>query len=153
MLLKHSPPVSKAGMNPKKANKQWVWIAMDKQIRQIIVFHVGDRSHESAQQLWANLPAVYREQATFYTNQYAVYTGIIRRRNTKPSRSTRGKPTTSSVSTTRCGGASPVSSGTLWPSPKSWRTMSGPSNTSYAITTGPRLQLCVIPAQVGSYRP
>src|SRR5215831_21265117 len=49
----------------KKANKQWVWIAMDKQTRQILAFHVGDRSRESAQQLWANLPAVYREQAIF----------------------------------------------------------------------------------------
>src|SRR2546422_4787702 len=63
----------------KKANKQWVWIAMDKQTRQIIAFHVGDRSHDSAQQLWANLPAVYREQATFYTDQYAVYKGVIGR--------------------------------------------------------------------------
>jgi insertion element IS1 protein InsB len=61
----------------KKANKQWVWIAMEKQTRQIIAFHVGDRSHESAQQLGTNLPEVYREQATFYTDQYAVYTGII----------------------------------------------------------------------------
>src|SRR5215472_8402604 len=60
-----------------KAHQPWVWIAMDKQTRQIIAFHVGDRSHESARQLWANLPAVYREQATFYTDQYAVYTGII----------------------------------------------------------------------------
>jgi insertion element IS1 protein InsB len=61
----------------KKAKKQWLWIAMDKQTRQSMAFHVGDRSHESAQQLWANLPAVYREQATFYTDQYAVYTGSI----------------------------------------------------------------------------
>jgi len=61
----------------QKAHKQWVWIAMDKQPRQIIAFHVGDRSHESAKQLWANLPAVYREQATFSTDQYAVYTGVI----------------------------------------------------------------------------
>ena len=53
----------------QKANKQWVWIALDKQTRQIIALHVGDRSHKSAQQLWANLPAVYREQATFYTDQ------------------------------------------------------------------------------------
>ena len=53
----------------QKANKQWIWIAMDKQTRQIIAFHVGDRSHESAQQLWAKLPAVYREQAMFYTDQ------------------------------------------------------------------------------------
>ena len=61
----------------QKANKQWGWIAMDKQTRQIIAFHVGDRSHESAKQWWANLPAVYRAQATFYTAQYAVYTGGI----------------------------------------------------------------------------
>jgi insertion element IS1 protein InsB len=53
----------------QKANKQWVWIAMDKQMRQIIAFHIGDRSHDSARQLWANLPEVYREEATFYTDQ------------------------------------------------------------------------------------
>ena len=50
---------------------------MDKQTRQILAFHVGDRSHDSAQQLWDNLPAVYRIQATFYTDQYAVYKGVI----------------------------------------------------------------------------
>jgi insertion element IS1 protein InsB len=50
---------------------------MDKQTRQILAFHVGDRSHESVKQLWANLPTVYCEQATFYTDQYAVYAGII----------------------------------------------------------------------------
>src|SRR5215470_8227985 len=61
----------------QKANKPWVWIAIDKQTRQIIAFHVGDRSHESAQQLRANLPAVSREQTTFYTDHYAGYTGII----------------------------------------------------------------------------
>jgi insertion element IS1 protein InsB len=27
--------------------------------------------------LWANLAAMYREQATFFTDQYVVYTGII----------------------------------------------------------------------------
>jgi hypothetical protein len=31
----------------KKANKQWVWIAMDATTRQIIAFHVGDRSDKS----------------------------------------------------------------------------------------------------------
>ena len=61
----------------QRANKQWIWIAMDKQTRQIIAFHVGDRSHDSAKQLWANLPAGYREQAMFYTDQYEVYKGVI----------------------------------------------------------------------------
>ena len=61
----------------KKANEQWIWLAMDRATRQIIAFHVGDRSRQSAEQLWANLPAVYREQATFYTDQYVAYEGVI----------------------------------------------------------------------------
>jgi len=32
----------------KKANKQWVWIAMDAKTHQVIVLHVGDRSRKSA---------------------------------------------------------------------------------------------------------
>jgi IS1 family transposase len=61
----------------RKANEQWLWLALDRAARQIIAFHVGDRSRKSARQLWANLPAVYREQATFYTDQYVVYQGVI----------------------------------------------------------------------------
>jgi insertion element IS1 protein InsB len=53
----------------KKANKQWLWIAMDATTCQIIAFHVGDRSCDSAKELWANIPAVYREQVTFHTDQ------------------------------------------------------------------------------------
>jgi len=61
----------------KKANRQWVWIAMDATTRQVLAFHVGDRSQASAHALWQKLPAVYQEQAIFYTDQYAVYTDVI----------------------------------------------------------------------------
>jgi insertion element IS1 protein InsB len=61
----------------KKANKQWIWIAMDAKTRQIIAFHVGDRRGESGKALWANIPMMYREQATFHTDQYDVYKGVI----------------------------------------------------------------------------
>ena len=47
----------------KKANKQWIWIAMDATTRQVMAFHVGDRSRESGTELWAKIPVVYREQA------------------------------------------------------------------------------------------
>jgi insertion element IS1 protein InsB len=60
-----------------KENRQWVGIAMDATTRQVIAFYVGDRSGQSAAAWWAKIPPVYREQATFYTDQYAVYTGII----------------------------------------------------------------------------
>jgi insertion element IS1 protein InsB len=61
----------------QKTNKRWLWLAMDKVTRQIVAFHVGDRSRDSARQLWANLPGMYREEATFYTDQYEVYKGVI----------------------------------------------------------------------------
>ena len=61
----------------KKANKQWVWIAMDAKTRQSIALHVGDRSHTSAEHLWAKIPQAYRQHATFYTDQYVVYEMII----------------------------------------------------------------------------
>ena len=50
---------------------------MDKQTRQIIAFHVGDRSRDNVKQLWANIPKVYREQTTFYTDQYDTCLGVI----------------------------------------------------------------------------
>ena len=61
----------------KKANRQWVWIAMDADTRQIIAFHVGDRSRQSAEALWGKIPTGYQEQATFYTDCYEAYKGVI----------------------------------------------------------------------------
>jgi insertion element IS1 protein InsB len=61
----------------KKANKQWIWIAMDAKTRQVIAFHVGDRSRKSAKRLWAKIPSVYHHHATFYTDQHVVYEGVI----------------------------------------------------------------------------
>jgi len=61
----------------KKTDKQWIWLAMDATTRQIIAFHVGDRSRESAKALWAAIPAVYHDHATFHTDQYEVYKGVI----------------------------------------------------------------------------
>jgi insertion element IS1 protein InsB len=61
----------------KKAYKQWIWIAMDATSRQVIAFHVGDRSRRSAKRLWAKIPHAYRQHATYYTDQYAAYAGVI----------------------------------------------------------------------------
>ena len=118
----------------KKANKPWIWIAMDATTRQIIAFHVGDRSGESGKELWANIPTVYREQATFHTDQYAVYTGVIpaaqHRAITKKARKTnhieRFNNTLGNVCLVWCARRSH--------SPKSWRTTSAPSSISFATT-------------------
>jgi insertion element IS1 protein InsB len=61
----------------KKANKPWIWIAMDAYTRQVIAFHVGDRSRQSAKRLWVKIPQAYRQHATLYTDQYVGYEGVI----------------------------------------------------------------------------
>ena len=58
-----------ANFVPKKSNKQWRWLAMDVKTRQMIAFHVGDRSRKSARQLWGKMPKVYRRYATFHRDQ------------------------------------------------------------------------------------
>jgi insertion element IS1 protein InsB len=61
----------------QKANKPWIWLAMDATTRQIIAFPVGDRSRASAKALWSESPAVYQEHAIFHTDQYEVCRGVI----------------------------------------------------------------------------
>ena len=56
-----------------KGNKQWVWLAMDAETREIAGCYIGDRSGESAQKLWQSLPAVYRQCAIIYTDFYLSY--------------------------------------------------------------------------------
>jgi insertion element IS1 protein InsB len=65
------------GFVGKKANPQWRWLALDAQSRQVLAFHVGDRGRKSARQRWKQLPAAYRQRATFYTDAYAPYGRVI----------------------------------------------------------------------------
>jgi IS1 family transposase len=47
----------------QKANKQWLWIAMDSKTRQVIAFHVGDRSRKSAKWKVGGLGGIVSFQA------------------------------------------------------------------------------------------
>ena len=60
-----------------KANKQWISIALDVNSRQVVAFHVGDRSGQSAKALWKAIPECYRQHATFYTDGWCAYEGVI----------------------------------------------------------------------------
>ena len=60
-----------------KGNKQWVWLAMDAETREIIGCHIGDRSRESAIALWQSIPAVYRQCAKVYTDFWEAYVTVI----------------------------------------------------------------------------
>ena len=61
----------------RKENKQWIWIAIDVESRQVIAFHVGDRSRKSARKLWNKIPPEYRAQAKFHTDDWEAYKSVI----------------------------------------------------------------------------
>lgn len=60
-----------------KKNKQWIWIAIDAKTKQVIAFYVGDRSKNSAKELWKKIPEIYRKHAIFYTDLYESYEDVI----------------------------------------------------------------------------
>ena len=60
-----------------KGNKYWVWLAMELTTRQIIAFHVGDRSRKSAQALWNKIPKRFQQYALFFTDLHESYVGVI----------------------------------------------------------------------------
>jgi IS1 family transposase len=60
-----------------KKNKQWVWLALDADSREIVGVFVGDRSRQAAKQLWQALPAVYRQCAVCYTDFWEAYAQVL----------------------------------------------------------------------------
>jgi insertion element IS1 protein InsB len=60
-----------------KENKQWVWLAIDRETREVVGFALGDRSQETARQLWDSLPGVYRQCAVCYTDYWEAYGCVL----------------------------------------------------------------------------
>ncbi len=60
-----------------KGNKQWVWLALDADTREIVGVYIGARDEAAAQKLWESLPAVYRQCAVAYTDFWAAYGAVL----------------------------------------------------------------------------
>jgi IS1 family transposase len=60
-----------------KKHKFYVWLAIDRNTREIIGCYIGNRSRQSATKLWKSLPPVYRQCAVVYTDFWEAYKTII----------------------------------------------------------------------------
>lgn len=60
-----------------KDNKQWVWLALDADTREIVGVYIGARDETAARALWRSLPAVYRQCAIAYTDFWAAYSAVL----------------------------------------------------------------------------
>ncbi len=57
----------------KRENKRWVWLVLERRSRQIIALHIGDRSQDSAEALWAKVPPAIKAQALVLTDCWDAY--------------------------------------------------------------------------------
>lgn len=60
-----------------KANKQWLWLALDRASRQVVALFIGNRSVDGALGLWQAVPERYRQKATFHTDDWQAYKQIM----------------------------------------------------------------------------
>lgn len=60
-----------------KANKVWIWLALERETRRIVGIAFGDRSDATCRELWASLPSDYRKRATIYTDYWESYAHIV----------------------------------------------------------------------------
>jgi len=60
-----------------KANKKWLWVAQDRASRQLVALHLGERGAAGARGLWENIPEHYRQQATFFTDDWEAYKQVV----------------------------------------------------------------------------
>ncbi len=60
-----------------KGNKQWVWLALDAETREIVGVHIGARDEAAARKLWQSLPPVYRQCTIAYTDFWAAYAAVL----------------------------------------------------------------------------
>jgi len=59
-----------------KDNKRWVWIALCRRTRQVVAYYVGDRSAESANELWKRIPEKYRGCNSF-SDYWEAYNNVF----------------------------------------------------------------------------
>jgi IS1 family transposase len=67
-----------------KGNKQWVWLALDRDTREIVGVAIGARDEATARQLWESLPAVYRQCAVCYSDFWDAYACVLPSKRHRP---------------------------------------------------------------------
>ncbi len=60
-----------------KKNKQWIWLALDIETKEIVGVYIGEQSRKGAEGLWKSLPALYRQCAMCYTDFWGAYDEIF----------------------------------------------------------------------------
>ena len=60
-----------------KANKVWIWPALERQTRRIVGLAFGDRSEATCRAMWQSLPPDYRKRALLYSDYWESYANVL----------------------------------------------------------------------------
>ncbi len=60
-----------------KKDKQWIWLAIDADTREIVGVFIGAGSRQLAKQLWQSLPVVYRQCVICYIYFWEAYEQVL----------------------------------------------------------------------------
>jgi len=61
----------------KKRCQKWIWLALNRQTREIVGVALGQRTKSTARNLWTSLPPVYRQCVVCSTDFWAAYAAIF----------------------------------------------------------------------------
>ncbi|MBE9176206.1 hypothetical protein IQ225_14450 [Synechocystis salina LEGE 06155] len=54
-----------------------MWLALNKNTKQVAGFYLGDRTRKNAQQFWQSIPHQYCERADIYTDFWQSYEKVV----------------------------------------------------------------------------
>jgi len=60
-----------------KAEKVWIWLALERQTRRIVGIAFGDRSDATCRVMWQSLPPDYRKRALLYSDLWKSYDNVL----------------------------------------------------------------------------
>lgn len=60
-----------------KAEKVWIWLALERQTRRIVGLARGDRTDNTGRARWLSLPPDYRNRAILYSDFWASYANVL----------------------------------------------------------------------------
>lgn len=67
----------------RKRNVYWVWLALNRETRQIVGFAVGDRDEATARKLWESIPTEHR-RGLIYTDFLESYFAVVPEEQHRP---------------------------------------------------------------------
>jgi len=67
----------------RRKNKVWVWIAMNRETREIVASACGDRTENTCRILWDRVPSAYKE-AIVFSDYWSAYQAVIPSEQQRP---------------------------------------------------------------------